>query len=75
MAVVRALFTGSITPTVNIYEGEVWDADDPIVKSYPQHFSDDLGPIARRTVAPSPVIEEATAEPGAKRRTSTSANK
>jgi len=72
MAVVRALFSGSITPTVNIVENELWDADDPIVKSHPQFFSADLDTHARRTVAPK-VIEEATAEPGAKRRTSTSA--
>ncbi len=70
MAVVRALFTGSITPTVTIHEGELWDADDPIVKSRPDFFSADLDSVAHRTVEPS-TIEEATAEPGAKRRTST----
>ena len=70
MAVVRALFTGSITPTVTIIENEIWAADDPIVVAYPQHFSTDLDPGARRTTpAPAPVVEEATAEPGTRRRT------
>ena len=61
MAVVRALFTADISPTISLVVGELWDADDPVVRSHPDWFSDDLDAIARRT---RPRVEDATAEPG-----------
>jgi len=72
MAVVRALFSANITPTLVINAGELWDADDPVVRQHPEWFSDDLDAIARRT-RPAPVMEEATAEPGVRRATRKSA--
>lgn len=51
-------------------EGDLWDADDPVVREHPDWFSDDLEPIIRRSVpkVESPV-EQATAAPGEKRPT------
>lgn len=51
---------------VRIYEGEVWAADDPVVKAHPDLFSDT--PSKLRRTAPAPV-ETASAAPGEKRRT------
>lgn len=47
-----------------IREGEAWASDDPIVKHHPDLFSD-MPAKVRRTVAP---VEDATAEPGERRR-------
>lgn len=50
--------------TIRIREGDVWAADDPLVKSRPDLFSSK--PVSvHRTV---PVVEQATAAPGEKRR-------
>lgn len=50
--------------TVRIREGDVWAADDPLVKARPALFS--RTPVAvHRTVSP---VEQATAAPGEKRR-------
>lgn len=50
-----------------LYEDELWAADDPLVKAHPELFT--RTPAKVRRSAPAPVVEEATAEPGAKRRT------
>lgn len=65
--------------TVRLYENEVWAADDPVVKANPDAFSDEPVSIRRTPgpVTPTAVeeataaaeVEDTTAEPGAKRRT------
>jgi hypothetical protein len=47
--------------------GDVWDADDELVKARPQFFSD--SPIRVNTSRGFAVVEQATAAPGEKRRT------
>ena len=49
--------------SVNVVEGQVWDADDPFVKAHKDLFSD----VPVRVHRTTPVVEEATAAPGAKR--------
>ena len=53
---------------VNLREGDVWAADDPIVRFHPDLFSAEppAPSFPRRTVA---VVEQATAAPGEKRNT------
>lgn len=70
-----------VTPTVFLNKGEIWDAEDPLVRAAPNWFTDD--PYAAKLVRtstpeqlpvvpdpkPAPkVVEEATAEPGTTRR-------
>ncbi len=53
----------------NIVEGQVWAAGDPLVRQYPDHFSDEP-PKVLRTVPPAAVevpVERAVAAPGQKR--------
>ena len=66
---VYARFTAHVSPAITIIAGEVWRADAPLVRAHPDWFSDDFGAMAR-TDGALPVIEEATAEPGARRTTS-----
>ena len=66
--VVRALFTMHISPTVQLHQGDLWIADDPVVKAHPDWFSDDLSGVANRTTI-APVVETATADPGERRTT------
>lgn len=49
---------------VILRKGEVWAADDPFVRQHRDLFTDEP-PRVRRTVAP---VEQATAEPGERRR-------
>ena len=72
--VVYATFPTCVTPTVNIHKkGEIWAADDPVVKSHPDWFTSDGLRFARRsssdvfTAANANTSEAATAEPGEKR--------
>jgi hypothetical protein len=51
---------------VRLKAGEAWDASDPFVKANPQHFVAEPSK-PRRTVAPSPVVEQATKAPGERR--------
>lgn len=51
---------------VRLREGDLWDADDPVVKTHPNLFSDEPTRINRTTR--TPVVEQATAAPGEKRR-------
>jgi hypothetical protein len=75
MAVVYATFSTWVTPTVQIERGEIWDADDPVVASHPDWFTDDPTAFARRSAADvynadnahSGRVEQATAVPGEKR--------
>lgn len=59
--------------TTGLYEGEAWDADDAVVKAHPDCFSSEPTKIRRSPgpvrVETTPVVEDATAEPGTKRRT------
>lgn len=55
--------------SVNLREGDVWAADDPLVKLRPGLFSETPpAPFPRRTVA-APVVEQATRNPGERRNT------
>jgi hypothetical protein len=56
---------------VNITAGEAWDADDLVVRTKPDLFSDDP-PFVRRYeggLVQSFVVEEASAAPGQRRST------
>lgn len=48
-----------------VFGGDIRDSEDPIVKQFPQCFSDDWhdSPHAHYT-APKPAVETTTAEPG-----------
>jgi hypothetical protein len=51
---------------VYLTEGEPWVADDPFVLAHPDLFrADPKNP--KRTVAPRPAVEQATAAPGERR--------
>ncbi len=69
--VVRALWTAHVSPTEFMSEGDLYLDTHPMVIEHPDWFSADLAPIARGY--DGPVIEEATAEPGARRTTTTKA--
>lgn len=72
--VVFATFATWVTPTVQIAKGEAWDADDPVVQSHPDWFTDtppDVRSSNRESYtakdADRPTTEQATAAPGEKR--------
>lgn len=79
MAVVFATFSTWVTPTVQIERGEIWDANDPVVQSHPDWFTDDPTPFARRSSndvysaanaeggTVEPPVEQTTAAPGERR--------
>lgn len=53
----------------NIVENQVWAADDPLVRQYPGHFSEEPAKVLR-TVPEAQVeapVERAVAAPGQKR--------
>lgn len=55
---------------VSISVGQHWRADDPVVKAYPEMFTDDARYGLSSTVpvpADEPAVEQATAAPGEKR--------
>lgn len=78
---VFATFSTWVTPTVQVQKGEVWDADDPVVRSHPDWFTTDASAFTRRSdmdtaTANRPMpgsmrtaapVEQATAAPGEKR--------
>lgn len=74
---VFAIFSTWVTPTVQVQKGEIWDADDPVVRSHPDWFTNDPSEFVRRsdmdTAMPNkpartmPPVETATAAPGEKR--------
>lgn len=70
MGIVFCRWTTWAGPTVQLIEGEAWDADDPIVQSHPDWFSPEPA-VVRGTVprkaAEAPVVEQATAAPGERR--------
>jgi hypothetical protein len=49
--------------SVQVQQGELLEADDPIVRSFPQFF----GPPKVRPRSGPPAVEQATAAPGEKR--------
>ena len=73
MAVVYATSTTSITNdqglAFTLHKGEVWDADDPLVKSRPGFFS--KTPVIVRVSHGQgwQPVEQATAAPGERRKT------
>lgn len=67
-SVVYASAEGWVSPTVFIHKGEIWAADDPVVKAHPAWFTDDPERFTKRTVHPdAPAVEQATRAPGEKR--------
>jgi len=71
--IVFAKQTGYLSQFVFVRKGDAWDADDPVVKRFPNAFSPDPEEYVHRSVKPEPrkkeqVIEQATAAPGEKRR-------
>lgn len=72
MGIVYAVSTTSITNTggvaFTLHRGEVWDADDPLVKQRPGFFSP-LPVIARVSAGEGwRIVEQATAAPGERRK-------
>lgn len=69
MNVVYAVSTTSVGiphgGTVDLTEGEAWDADDPLVKAKPYFFS--KTPTRIKTTRGWALVEQATAAPGEKR--------
>jgi len=74
--IVYATFSTWVTPTVAISRGEAWAADDPVVRSHPDWFSDSPPDVRTSTgesytagtaARANPVVEQATAVPGEKR--------
>lgn len=55
---------GFICPAGSFYKGQLFSADDPLVRKYPQFFTAVELVSTRRA---EPVIEQATAAPGEKR--------
>jgi len=73
--VVYAVIDGFVEGGVQLRQGEIWAADDALVRAYPQHFTADGSRFARNT-RPKDVfgndvggarIEAATAAPGERR--------
>ncbi|HEU4542576.1 MAG TPA: hypothetical protein VFR23_15725 [Jiangellaceae bacterium] len=55
-----------------VQKGSHWPADDPVVRAYPQYFSDDPRYGMNYSVEPEGYdapVEQATAAPGEKRNT------
>ncbi len=71
--VVYAIFSTWVTPTVQVEKGQIWDPEDPVVKSHPDWFTDDPSAFVRRSQMYSAASanaagpEAATAAPGEKR--------
>lgn len=73
--IVYAQFSTWVTPTVQVHRGEVWAADDPVVASHPDWFTDDPTEFTRHSGArpdtaampATPSVEQATAAPGERR--------
>jgi len=59
-------------PAITVREGDLWDADDPVVAAHPDWFQT-LDGKALKTAKPAaraePPVEQATAAPGEKRTT------
>lgn len=63
VVIAREGFVGEVDgQTVNVYKGDLVEADHPIVKKWPDLFS------PPRFKFPMPVTEQATARPGEKRK-------
>lgn len=80
--IVFATFSTWVTPTIHVNKGEAWDADDPVVRSHPDWFTDTPPDVrtsgsevydaaSANMAAPPSQVERATAEPGEKRTVST----
>jgi hypothetical protein len=73
MGIVYATSTTSIVNAggvaFTLHKGEVWDADDPLVKQRPEFFTDE--PVIARVSAGEGwrPVEQATAAPGERRKT------
>ncbi len=59
-------------PVITVQEGELWDADDPVVQAHPGWFETLEGKslkTAKLAARSEPPVEQATAAPGEKRTT------
>jgi hypothetical protein len=66
--VVYATVSTWVSPTVFIHAGEIWVADDPVVKAHPECFTTDPTAYAKGTVERGEQpVEQATRAPGEKR--------
>jgi hypothetical protein len=70
--VVYATFSTWVTPTVQVEKGQIWDANDPVVRSHPDWFTADPSAFARKSVnevftAANATSESMSAAPGEKR--------
>lgn len=71
--VVYATFSTWVTPTIHIERGQMWDPEDPVVKSHPDWFTSDPSQFVRQSgtytaqTANSPLPEAAVAGPDEKR--------
>lgn len=58
--IVYAVFTAWATQTVKVNKGEVWDANDPVVRKHPSWFTNDPAQFIRRSG--THVVTQANAE-------------
>lgn len=68
--VVYALTDAHLGEAVYVRRGETWAADDPVVMDHPASFTADpeqAGLVRRSGPTSTPVVEQATAEPGQRR--------
>lgn len=64
VVVALASFVGAVGATdISVRTGDLFGADDPIVKKFPTLF----GPVKVRQSVPTPRVETASAAPGEKR--------
>lgn len=70
MDIVRALITTHYSPYAMLAAGELFPADDPLVRAHPDWFSADLEPMLKRT-GPAVGDEPARRGPGRPRKIET----
>jgi len=57
-------------PVITVQEGELWDADDPVVNAHPDWFETLEGKplrVAKPAIRSASPVEQATASPGERR--------
>ena len=66
-AVTTAILSTPEGGQVRVFAGTHWPAEDPLVRSHPDIFSDDPRYGLSYTAEPAAEVEEATANPGQRR--------
>jgi hypothetical protein len=69
---VIARFTAHVGENIRLVQGQLWHADDVLVRDHPEWFDADLTNYALGTAAP---VEQATAAPGERRTTTKTAER